>query len=296
MGVLKYSTSNTFSAIRTIALEEGIRGLYKGLGPALLTVPLFWSMYWCTYNRVKEVLVDEFPTTPVAFIHVTAAISAGAIGDVITNPLWVTRTRIQTLILHSDSALAPNISTLCMMQSIYRKEGIGAFYKGLGASFLGLSHVAVQFPLYEYLKKIARERRKGEEESVRTHSLSALTLINPIDHAFIMITLPFLIPLTSLLSINIQMLDLIGASITAKLVASVLTYPHEVLRSRLQDVRGANDRNLGLTQTLRQIIREEGVLSLWSGLQVNTVRIIPATITTFLSYEYLSRYIEKILK
>jgi len=25
--------------------------------------------------------------------------------------------------------------------------GIGAFYRGLGASFLGLSHVAIQFPL-----------------------------------------------------------------------------------------------------------------------------------------------------
>ena len=123
-----------------------------------------------------------------------------------------------------------------------------------------------------------------------------MTLFNPIDHTFIMITFLPLISLTPLLSTNTQMLDLIGASITAKLVASVLTYPHEVLRARLQDVRGANDRNLGLTQTLRQIIREEGVLSLWSGLQVNTVRIIPATITTFLSYEYLSRYIEKILK
>lgn len=173
IGVMKYSTTNTFSAISAIAKEEGIRGLYKGLGPALLTVPLFWSMYWCTYNRVKERLVAEFSDTPVALIHVTAAITAGAIGDVITNPLWVTRTRIQTLIFHSsDSALKSNISTIGMMQSIYKNEGIRAFYKGLGASFLGLSHVAVQFPLYEYLKKVARDRRSGEEESVRTLTTS----------------------------------------------------------------------------------------------------------------------------
>jgi solute carrier family 25 folate transporter 32 len=87
------------------------------------------------------------------------------------------------------------------------------------------------------------------------------------------------------------MTDIIGASMTAKLVASALTYPHEVLRSRLQDVRRTSERDLGLIPTLRRIIKEEGALSLWSGLQVNTVRIVPATITTFLAYEYLSRYI-----
>ena len=113
-----------------------------------------------------KVLVEEFPHTPVVFIHVSAAITAGAIGDVITNPLWVTRTRIQTLIFHNDSALASNITTIGMIRSIYKNEGIRAFYKGLGASFLGLSHVAVQFPLYEYLKKMARDRVGGDEESV----------------------------------------------------------------------------------------------------------------------------------
>ena len=182
IGVLKYSTSNTLSAVRTIAEEEGIRGLYKGLGPALLTVPLFWSMYWCTYNRVKEVLVEEFPHTPVALIHVTAAITAGAIGDVITNPLWVTRTRIQTLIFHSESELASNISTFGMIKSIYKNEGIGAFYKGLGASFLGLSHVAVQFPLYEYLKKIARDNRGGEESVSVTNFTCTVLILADVDN------------------------------------------------------------------------------------------------------------------
>lgn len=37
--------------------------------------------------------------------------------------------------------------------SILRHDGWRGLYRGLGSSFIGLSHVAVQFPLYESLKK-----------------------------------------------------------------------------------------------------------------------------------------------
>ena len=63
-----------------------------------------------------------------------------------------------------------------------------------------------------------------------------------------------------------SMIDIIISSMTAKLIASVLTYPHEVLRSRMQDVRliGKNGRKLGLTALIRHIIREVASLSIAS--------------------------------
>lgn len=46
--------------------------------------------------------------------------------------------------------------TLDAAVTIYRTEGIRAFYRGLIPSLLGITHVAVQFPLYEQLKIWAR--------------------------------------------------------------------------------------------------------------------------------------------
>mmetsp|Transcript_16690 Transcript_16690/g.28285 ORF Transcript_16690/g.28285 Transcript_16690/m.28285 type:complete len:346 (+) Transcript_16690:103-1140(+) len=277
----KYS-GGVFSSMRSIYTEEGVRGIFKGVGPALITVPLFWGVYWPIYNNIKTHFAEERSDVPIHIGHLISAVTAGGVADVITNPFWVTRTRIQTLAMHPDSLIPSNVSTFQMMQLIYRNEGFMAFYKGLSASFLGLSHVAIQFPLYEYLKTMARQRHGDPNQQE-------------------------------------NFWELLAASTTAKLVASSITYPHEVLRVRLQDagirnMRGTTGstsnntrssttgttpagrslvRRDGLVAEFLRIVRKEGVLSLWSGLSVNIFRIVPATASTFLAYEYISRFLKQ---
>jgi solute carrier family 25 folate transporter 32 len=40
-------------------------------------------------------------------------------------------------------------STFDAFRKMYLKEGIASFYSGLTPALLGLTHVAIQFPLYE---------------------------------------------------------------------------------------------------------------------------------------------------
>ena len=103
--------------------------------------------------------------------HVSSAVIAGGIADVVTNPLWIVRTRMQTEAIHLDYEVgrlrgeaeargavykegSRKLSSIKQtVGSIYKEGGVVAFYRGLSASMLGLSHVAIQFPVYEGMKK-----------------------------------------------------------------------------------------------------------------------------------------------
>lgn len=78
--------------------------------------------------------------------------AAGAAADIVCNPLFLVRTRIQTEALHyferPPSERVPH-GVLKTVKAVYAEGGIPAFWRGLTASLLGLGHVAIQFPVYE---------------------------------------------------------------------------------------------------------------------------------------------------
>jgi len=90
-----------------------------------------------------------------------------------------------------------------MIKLIMREEGIRGFYKGLSASYLGVTEGTIQWVLYERLKKISRatEGRGGAMEWAA----------------------------------------MLGSAGTAKCVASLITYPHEVRLVQSIFLRCANE-------------------------------------------------------
>lgn len=158
--------------------------------------------------------------------------------------------------MQTQSSQGHYISTWQSMKYIKNTEGFFALYKGLAPGLLGLVHVAVQFPLYEKIKDQFKNRHPDRE----------------------------------LTSTEV----LISASVS-KIVASIVAYPHEVLRSRLMNsVTITNQQTAGdygkrgysgLMDALKRTVHEEGVLALYKGMGANLVRVTPTACITFLAYE-----------
>ncbi|TXT13055.1 hypothetical protein VHUM_01456 [Vanrija humicola] len=258
---------DTMYLIRRIQVEEGWRALYKGLGPSLVGIIPARAINFYFYPTSKAFLAKTFPNAPTEkegqtaedspVIHLGAAAIAGVMTSTGTNPIWVVKTRLQLSAKAAGAGQPESHQALKMTASIIKNEGIRGLYRGLSASYLGVSEGVIQWTLYERFKRIGRTRAVDLEDSKQ----SLLGYVGSI----------------------------VGASGGAKAVASLITYPHEVVRTRLRQpaVNGVQ-KYTGLLQTLKLVIKEEGVASLYGGLTAHMFRVVPNAACMFLIYELVA--------
>lgn len=258
-----------YGALATIYADEGVAGWFRGIAPSMCSVAVFWSVYFPCYDRAKQQIAQAsgLPETS-SVVHCGAAAAAGGLTDVITNPLWVVRTRMATSQLRNagTSGTDEYASMASTIRSIVRDEGLAAFWKGLNASLLGLSHIMIQFPLYERLKlDLAGPSATGDGGGGGGESSSS------------------------------RMSSIVAASATSKLIASTITYPHEVVRSRLQFDKGKQMYD-GMLDAVRKTYRADGLAGFWQGYALNLTRTIPQCVITFVAYEWLSERLQARLR
>ncbi|KAK1744922.1 mitochondrial carrier protein [Skeletonema marinoi] len=236
------------SATRKLSNQYGFRGCFRGLGATLATVPAFWGLYFPMYESLKRQFMDLSSTygdgghNHHALVHLSSAMCAGAVADVVCNPMFVVRTRMQTEALHYFQVPAAERKPHGVARTIlglYKEGGVPIFWRGLTASLLGLFHVGIQFPVYERLKQ-----KRGSAHLAKKR--------------------------------------------LSKMAAASITYPHEVIRSRMMDARGAN-AGKNIFDTMRFIVKNEGYAGLYTGLKVSLLRVVPNCCVTFVSYELIAR-------
>ncbi|ENN75773.1 mitochondrial folate transporter/carrier [Dendroctonus ponderosae] len=252
----KYSSiPNAFS---TIYRTEGFWGLYKGATPNICGAGASWGLYFFCYNAIKNFIQQGNVNTALGpGSHLLAASEAGLATLLITNPIWVVKTRLCLQFANADEKLRPNQRYKgmfdCLMK-IYQAEGVKGYYKGLTPGIFGVSHGAVQFMVYEEMKNRYQYYKK----------------------------LP--------ISTKLGTVEYLTFSATSKLMAVLATYPYQVVRARLQNQHYSYEN---ATDCVRKISLHEGWRGFYKGLGTNLLRVIPATMITFVVYENVSHLLLK---
>ncbi|KAF8603761.1 mitochondrial carrier [Ceratobasidium sp. AG-I] len=258
--------------LRDIYKYEGVPALFKGLGPTLVGVIPARSINFYTYGNGKQIIAHHFNGgRESSLVHLSAAATAGIVTSTCTNPIWVVKTRLQLAgnvrIVEPALSLATNTGVQASVHQpriagalhttlgIIRNEGIRGLYKGLSASYLGVTEGTIQWVLYERFKRIAQagERRGGAAE----------------------------------------WFGMLAAAGGAKMTASLITYPHEVIRTRLRqpiDPVTGKQKYTGLYQTLKLVIAEEGTRRLYGGLSAHLLRVVPNAAVMYSIYEGILRW------
>ena len=75
-----------FGTGSTIWREEGLRGMYRGLGPMLMGYLPTWAVYLTVYENTREFYFDQCGSWWMARCY--SSLTAGACSTVLTNPIW----------------------------------------------------------------------------------------------------------------------------------------------------------------------------------------------------------------
>ncbi|KAK3944143.1 mitochondrial carrier domain-containing protein [Diplogelasinospora grovesii] len=276
----------TVSVLRSLATQSDkpIAALYRGLTPNLLGNATSWASFFFFKSRFERgIVLLKSPRsgnndggngngngrgllTPQDFF--AASLLAGAATQVITNPIWVLKTRM----LSSDrNAAGAYPSMWTGATRLLREEGFLAFYRGLGVGMLAVSHGAVQFAVYDPARRIYFRRRRNKEKRMGIKGGGGGGGDDKI----------------------ISNEATIVLSTVSKLVAGATTYPLQVLRSRLQNYHAEEQFGSGVRGVVRQLWLEEGVRGFYRGIIPGVVRVLPATWVTFLVYENVKFYLPR---
>ncbi|CAK5180351.1 unnamed protein product [Aphanomyces euteiches] len=246
----------TLTIVKKIYDEEGIAGLFVGLGPkaahtvcGLTMLPLvtvivqvlqnFFYFYW--YSWLKALYEKtRGPLTTTANLSIGAL--AGAINMTITLPLDVVSTRIQT----SDAST----STVELVHQLYKEDGLLSFWKGYIPSLVLVTNPSIFYTIFDRLKlRVARE-------------LSAM-------EAFVLAAI-------------------------AKSIATIVTYP--IIRAKvIMQAEKSKTSSGSMVQVLDRIWQQDGVAGFFQGCNAQLLNTVFKSALLLMTKEQIGQLTVRLL-
>jgi hypothetical protein len=140
---------NTFHAFwRIFQDEQGLRGLYKGIGPTTFRAAVLTGAQLSSYDHTKRGLLKTRYFKDDVVTHLSASFVSGLVTTTACNPFDIIKTRVMTDRKLYKGPIDCAIKTL-------KHEGPQAFFKGWLPNYLRLGpHFIMSIPLFEFFRKL----------------------------------------------------------------------------------------------------------------------------------------------
>ncbi len=229
----------------------------QGNGTSVLhRFPYAGINFFC-YEHFKDFLGDGSPRNETPFTRLVAGAMAGGVACSACYPLDLIRTRLTIQDEGPDKAYR---SISHAFRKIAEVEGLGGLYRGLGTTLMvAVPNLAISYCIYGTMKEFMFHRKyptrdileANQEEPHFTESL------------------------------------ICGA--TSGICSSLITYPMDVLRRRLQvlGLHCSKGEPRGPWGELQTILKHEGPRGLYRGLVPELLKVTPMVGCTFTTYELM---------
>ncbi|KAK3702820.1 ADP/ATP carrier protein [Vermiconidia calcicola] len=142
----------TMHAIMSIIEDEGLHGLYSGIGGSLLGVASTNFAYFYWYSTVRTLYLskiqksDKFPSTAV---ELSLGAVAGALAQLFTIPIAVVTTRQQTQKRGERKGIFATGKEV-----VDGEDGVTGLWRGLKASLVLVVNPAITYGAYQRLREV----------------------------------------------------------------------------------------------------------------------------------------------
>ncbi|KAI9887859.1 MAG: hypothetical protein M1823_000381 [Watsoniomyces obsoletus] len=288
--IQRRSFTSTFDGLRKIARHEGITTLWRGLSPTLvMAVPanvIYFTGYdWLRYNSNSPLAAR----VPDAYSPLLAGSLARVAAAVTISPIEMFRTRLQASSTNNHTRVSGTrtlyIDTLKTLKDMTQSQGYTSLWRGLTLTlwrdvpFSGLYWWG--YETIHRMLKASRTRTWGMSlPEGSSHTASSYHLQE--NH-------------------TTTLLDSFVAGAASGAIASIVTMPFDVGKTRQQVVQHSGDLIAGssaataqealsperrsMARFLWHIFRHEGLSGLWRGCTARVLKVAPACAIMISSYE-----------
>ncbi len=282
--------TSTLDGLRKIARNEGVTTLWRGLSPTLvMAVPanvIYFTGYdWLRYSHRSPIVNG----VPESYAPLVAGSIARVVAAMAISPIEMFRTRLQASSSNGPSRAGSTqtlyLDTLSDLKELSRVQGYSALWRGLSLTlWRDVPFSGLYWWGYEMSREMLRDMRTSawRPETIDVASSSQASPEPQESH-------------------TTTLVDSFAAGAISGAIASVITTPFDVGKTRQQVIQQAGDSVRSSSTTARagnimpeqqsmprllwHIFREEGAAGLWKGWAARCLKVAPACAIMISTYE-----------